>query len=99
MSIERLFKMAYLGLKGNVFLSNGIVSVEKIFNRIGYKEEGNIITFSVEEIQGGCYGSISFSVDAIVDISGCGDKENPKEYLNVNIKLKDDITISIKILC
>ncbi len=44
------------------------------------------------------YGSISFCVDSITDISGCDDKDNPEEYLNVNIRLQDNSAISIKIL-
>lgn len=71
--------------------------MENVFNRIKYDEENNIITFSVEELQGS-YSSISFSVGAIIDIPGCEDKENPDEYLNVNIKLENDTTIGIRIL-
>lgn len=97
MSVKRLIQMSQLGLMGNIVLSNEIVSVENIFNYIGYNEESNIITFSVKESQGS-YGSISFSVDAILEITGCEDKENPEEYLNVNIKLKDGLNISVKIL-
>ena len=97
MSIARLIQMPNYGLKGNVVLSNEVVSVENVFNRINYDKESNVITFSVEESQGS-YGEISFLVDAIVDISGCEDKENPEEYLNVNIKLDNDTTIDIRIL-
>lgn len=97
MSIKRLIQMSQLGLMGNIVLSNEIVSVENVFNYIGYNEESNIITFSVKESQGS-YGSISFSVDAITEITGCEDKENPEEYLNVNIKLNDGMNISVKIL-
>lgn len=97
MSVVRLIQMSRYGLMGNIVLSNEIVSVENVFNCIGYNEESNIITFSVKESQGS-YGSISFSVDAILEITGCEDKENPEEYLNVNIKLKDGLNISVKIL-
>lgn len=100
-SIARLIQMSQFGLKGNMVLSNETVSVENVFNHIGYDEENNVITFSVEESQGS-YGAISFSVAAITEISGCEDEENPEEnpeeYLDVNIKLEDDITIHIRIL-
>lgn len=97
MSTARLIQMSQFGLMGNVVSSNGVVSVENVFNRIGYEEENNVITFSVEESQG-TYGSISFSVSDITEISGCEDKENPEEYLNVNIKLKNATTIDMRIL-
>lgn len=97
MSIARLIQMSQFGLMGNVILSSVMVSVENVFNHIGYNEENNNITFSVEESQGS-YGAISFPVDAISEISGCEDKENPEEYLNVNITLKDGMNIAIKIL-
>ena len=97
MSIERLIQMPQFGLMGNVVLSDGIVSIENVFNRISYNEESSIITLSAEESRGS-YGSISFSIDAVTDISGCEDKENPEEYLNVNIKLENGIEITIKIL-
>lgn len=98
MSIARLIQMSQFGLMGNIVLSNGVVSVENVFNRIGYDDESKVITFSVEEAQSSCYGAISFSIDAISEISGCEDKEDPDEYLNVNIKLNDGMTIDIKIL-
>lgn len=97
MSIARLIQMSQFGLMGNVVLSNEAVSVENVFNHIDYNGENDSITFSVEESQGS-YGSISFSVNAITEISGCEDEEYPEEYLNVNIKLKDGIVISVKIL-
>lgn len=97
MSIARLIQMSQFGLNGSVVLSNQVVSVENVFNRINYDKESNVITFSVEESQGS-YGEISFLVDAITEILGCEDKENPEEYLNVNIKLNDGMTIAIRIL-
>jgi hypothetical protein len=97
MSIARLIQMSQFGLMGNVILSNREVSVQNVFNRINYDVESDIITFSVEESQGS-YGAISFSVGAITEISGCEDKENPEEYLNVNIRLKDATTIDMRIL-
>lgn len=97
MNIARLIQMPQYGLMGNIILSNEIVSVENVFNHIDYNVENNNIMFSVGESQGS-YGAISFSVDAILEISGCEDEENPEEYLNVNIKLNDGMTIDIKIL-
>lgn len=97
MSIARLIQMSQFGLKGNVVLSNETVSVENVFNHISFDEENNVITFSVEESQGS-YGAVSFPVDAISEISGCEDEENPEEYLDVNIKLNNGMTIIVKIL-
>ena len=97
MSVARLIQMSQFGLMGNIVLSNEAVSVENVFNHICYNEENNNITYSVEESQGS-YGAISFSVNSISEISGCENKENPEEYLNINIKLKDGMTIVIKIL-
>lgn len=97
MSIARLIQMSQFGLMGNIKLSNGNLTVENVFNHIGYDVENNAISFSVEESQGS-YGAISFPVDAISEISGYEDKENPEEYLDVDIKLNDGMTIAIKIL-
>ncbi|MCI9143563.1 MAG: hypothetical protein HFH87_13285 [Lachnospiraceae bacterium] len=97
MSIARLIQMSQFGLMGNIKLSNGTLTVENVFNHISYDVENNAISFSVEESQGS-YGAISFPVDAISEISGCEDKENPEEYLDVDIKLNDGMTIVIKIL-
>lgn len=97
MSVSRLIQMSQFDLMGNIILSTEIVSVENVFNHIAYNEENNTIMFSVEESQGS-YGAISFLVDAISEISGCEDKENLEEYLNVNIKLKNGMNFDIKIL-
>lgn len=97
MSIARLIQMSHYGLKGNIVLSNETVSVENVFNHISYNENNNDILFSVEEPIGS-YGAISFSVDTILEISGCEDKEDPEEYLYVNIKLNDGMSINIRIL-
>lgn len=67
MSTERLIQMSQFGLTGNVVLSDGIVSVENVFNCISYNEESNIIALSAEQSQGS-YGSISFSINAVADI-------------------------------
>jgi len=100
MSVERLIQMAQVGLMGNIELHNGFALVNNIFNRIEFNEDTRCIAFSVREadMEDNNYGSITFSVDAIVDILGCDDKDNPEEYLNVNIKLQDNTTITLKIL-
>lgn len=74
--------------------------VNNIFNRIEFNEDTRCIAFSVREVdmKDNNYGSISFSVDSIIDISGCDDKNDPEVYLNVNIRLQDNTAISIKIL-
>lgn len=100
MNVARLIQMSQFGLIGNVELHNGFALVNNIFNRIEFEEDTRCITFSVREIDMGenNYGSISFCVDSILDISGCDDKDNPEEYLNVNIRLQDNTRITIKIL-
>ena len=97
MSVERLIQMSELGLIGNIALSNEVTFINNLFNHINYDEESNVITFSVGEAQGN-YGAISFSVGAITDISGCENAENPDEWLNINIKLKNDTDVLIKVL-
>lgn len=98
MSVARLIQMSQFGLMGNITLLNKKTFVQNAFNRISYDEEGGVITFSANESQSSSYGAISFSVGAITDISGCENEEYPEEFLNVNIKLEDDMTIAIKIL-
>lgn len=97
MSVARLIPMSRYGLMGSIEVHNGIALVENVFNRISYDEENDIIAFSVEESESR-YGVISFSVNAILDISGCEDKENPEEYLHVKIKLENRTNVDIKIL-
>lgn len=99
MSVERLIQMSKFGLAGNIELRNEIMLADNAFNHMDFHEENGCITFSVVEANADyCYGSISFLVDAIVDISGCDDKDNPDEYLNVNIRLQDNTVITLKIL-
>lgn len=97
MSVERLIQMSRFGLIGNIFMSNELAFTKNSFNHIEYDEENEIITFLVGE-SGNNYGSISFMLDAITDISGCENKENPDERLDINIKLENGTTIEIDIL-
>lgn len=97
MSVARLIQMSHYGLMGNIVLYDKIHSVDNVFNRISYDEESGVIMFSVEESESN-YGMVSFSLDAITEISGCDDKDNPDEYLNINIKLRDNTVIDIRIL-
>lgn len=100
MSVARLIQMSQFGLMGNIELHNGFALVNNTFNSIEFDEATRCITFSVREADMGDnnYGSISFCVNSIIDISGCDDKYNPEEYLNVNIRLQDNTRITIKIL-
>lgn len=100
MSVARLIQMSQFGLMGNIELHNGFALVNNIFNRIEFNKDTRCIAFSVREadIKDNNYGLIAFCVDAIADISGCDDEDNPEEYLNVNIRLQGNTTISIKIL-
>lgn len=99
MSVERLIQMTHYGLIGNVELRNQYLMVDNAFNHMNFYEENGCINFSVvEENAGSCYGSISFLVKDITHISGCDDKDNPDEYLNVNIKLENETAIILKIL-
>jgi len=98
MNTARLIQMAHYGLMGNIILSNKEVFVQNAFNHISYDEENKVITFSAKESQSSSYGAISFSVDAIAEISGCEDEEYPEEFLNVSIKLEDGITVRLRIL-
>lgn len=100
MNVERLIQMSQFGLMGNIELHNGFAFVNNIFNRIEFNEDTRCIAFSVREanMEDNNYGSIAFCIDSIMDISGCDDKDNPEEYLNVNIRLQDNTSISIKIL-
>lgn len=97
MSIPRLIQMSNYGLMGNIELSNESVCVQNVFNRIGYDEENDCMTFIVEECESP-YGTVSFFIGSIVDISGCEDVDNPEEYLNINIQLDDETTIKINVL-
>lgn len=99
MSVARLIQMTKYGLVGNIELCNEIMLVDNAFNHMDFHKENGCISFSVVEANADyCYGSISFCVDSIEDISGCDDKDNPDEYLNVNIMLQDNTRIIIKIL-
>ena len=45
MSIARLIQMSNYGLMGSIELSNKSACVKNVFNRIGYDEEKDTITF------------------------------------------------------
>lgn len=98
MSIGKLIQMSLLGLSGFVEIKNTITMAQNSFNYIAYDEESNVITFILRETEEKCYGAVSFVIDAITEISGCEDVDNPEEYLNVNISLDDATEIKIKIL-
>lgn len=105
MNVARLIQMSQFGLMGNIELHNGFALVNNIFNHIDFNEDTRCIAFSVDvfseretDMGDKNYGSISFCVDSIMDISGCDDKDNPEEYLNVNIRLQDNTAIRIKIV-
>lgn len=97
MNVERLIQLSQFGFMGNITYSNEIMSVKNGFNSIEYDEEHQTMTFSVQEMMGK-YGEISFSIDEITDISGCEDKDDPEEYLNINIKFFDGSSIIIVLL-
>lgn len=97
MSVSRLIQMQNYSLMGSIALSNEMAFVENAFNCIDYNEENQCIKFSVKESQYS-YGVISFSVNAITEISGCEDGEDPEDYLNINIKLSNDTAVIIKVL-
>jgi len=97
MSIARLIQMSQFGLMGNIEVHNGIALAENVFNQISYDEKSNIISFSIEESESR-YGVISFLIDAIAEISGYEDEENPDEYLHVKILLEGNTNMDIKIL-
>ena len=97
MNIARLIQMSQFGLMGNISLSRNNIAVKNGFNHIDYDDEYDIMTFSVQQMEG-TYGEISIYIGAITEISGGEDKENPDEYLNINIILKDETQIKIKVL-
>lgn len=98
MSVARLIQMSRFGLMGSISLSGKFAVVNNVFNCIEYDQENDTITFLVKELQADSYGEISFLIGSVVEIFGCEDVENPDEYLNINIKLEDDTTISIRVL-
>lgn len=97
MSIGRLIQLSHYGLMGSIFMTDGISFANNMFNHIEFDDENNIMTFSIGESEGN-YGEISFFADAITEISGCEDEENPDDYLHVNIKLGNRTVLDIKIL-
>lgn len=97
MNIARLIQMSQFGLMGNISLSRNNIAVKNGFNHIEYDDEYDIMTFSVQQMEG-TYGEISFFIGAITDISGSEDTEKPDEYLNIDIMLKDKTQIEIKVL-
>lgn len=97
MSVARLKQLSEFGLTGNISLSSKLYNVKSAFDYIEYDEESNAITFMNMESRAG-NNAVLLMVDSIVEISGCEDSIYPDKYLNINIKLKDDTAIVIRVL-
>ena len=98
MSIEKLIQMSHFGLTGFIESESKTNITQNMFNHIEHDEESNVIIFMAKGAEDRVYGSVSFVIDAIKEISGCEDTENPETMLNINITLEDDVKILIKVI-
>jgi hypothetical protein len=98
MSVERLIQMAQFGLAGTIDLTTQTLHGNYIFNHILYDGENDEITFMASEEESFFFGQISFPIDSIAEISGCENAEDPRNLLDIRIRLKDDTAILLQII-
>ena len=102
MSIERLIQMTKYGLGGNINCMVGTCRTSHYFNRMEYvktenEEECDIINYYFEEKED-IIASTTISIEQIAVISGCVNKDNPDNVLDINIVMTDGLRIKINII-
>lgn len=95
MSVERLIQMVKFGLCGNVEVMTGLCGTSHYFNRMEYvktenEEECDIINYYFEEEED-IIASTTISIEQIEEISGCVNKDNPDNVLDINIIIADSL--------
>lgn len=102
MCVEKLIQMTEFGLVGNIDSVNGTNGTSHYFNRMKYvvaeNERGfDLINYFFTDKENIIIATTSISIDHIDNISGCINKDNPDNVLDINIVMVDgaDITINV----
>lgn len=103
MCVEKLIQMTEFGLVGNIDSVNGTNGTSHYFNRMKYvvaeNERGfDLINYFFTDKENIIIATTSISIDHIDNISGCINKDNPDNVLDINIVMVDGSGITINII-
>ena len=102
MCVEKLIQMTEFGLIGNINCKIGTCGSSQYFTQMNYlkaenKKEQDLLAYSYvkdEEV----ISSTFIAVNEIGDISGCINKDNPDNVLDINIVMSDGAEITINVI-
>ena len=102
MCVEKLIQMTEFGLIGNINCKIGTCGSSQYFTQMNYlkaenKKEQDLLAYSYvkdEEV----ISSTVIAVNEIGDISGCINKDNPDNVLDINIVMSDGAEITINVI-
>lgn len=103
MCVEKLIQMTEFGLVGNIDSVNGTNGTSHYFNRMKYvvaENEGgfDLINYFFTDKENIIIATTSISIDHIDNISGCVNKDNPDNVLDINIVMSDGAEITINVI-
>lgn len=103
MCVEKLIQMTEFGLVGNIDSVNGTNGTSHYFNRMKYvvaeNERGfDLINYFFTDKENIIIATTSISIDHIDNISGCINKDNPDNVLDINIVMVDGAEITINVI-
>lgn len=103
MNIARLIQMTEFGLAGNINSVNGTNGTSHYFNRMKYvvaENEGefDLINYFFTDKENIIIATTTISIDHIDNISGCVNKDNPDNVLDINIVMVDGAEITINVV-
>ena len=103
MCVEKLIQMTEFGLVGNIDSVNGTNGTSHYFNRMKYvvaeNERGfDLINYFFTDKENIIIATTSISIDHIDNISGCVNKDNPDNVIDINIVMVDGAEITINVI-
>ena len=103
MCVEKLIQIAEFGLVGNIDSVNGTNGTSHYFNRMKYvvaeNERGfDLINYFFTDKENIIIATTSISIDHIDNISGCVNKDNPDNVIDINIVMVDGAEITINVI-
>lgn len=104
MCVEKLIQLADINaFVGNVEVMTGLCGTSHYFNRMKYvvaeNERGfDLINYFFTDKENIIIATTSISIDHIDNISGCINKDNPDNVLDINIVMVDGAEITINVI-
>ena len=103
MCVEKLIQMTEFGLVGNIDSVNGTNGTSHYFKRMKYvvaENEGgfDLINYFFTDKENIIIATTSISIDHIDNISGCVNKDNPDNVIDINIVMVDGAEITINVI-